>query len=366
MKKCIVYYPFKINFKCPSASNIRPLKILKGFEDRGYKVELIEGYAEERKEKVMKLKKDILNGDKYDFLYMETSTEPTLLTDSNHLPMHPFFDYSFLRFCKKNSIRIGLFYRDIHWKFEQYKNNVSLPKRIIAYSFYYYDLRMYKRYIDVLFLPSYEMEKYIPIKLNKKVVELPSGCEGDFLGIEKCKAGKRLNVLYVGGIGKELYNIELLVKAINEDDNFELTICCRKEEWQSNKFLYEKYLNERIKIVHLSGIELDEEAEKADLYSIVVKPTEYWKFVMPMKLFTYIRYGKPILAIKDIVSGKFVEDNKIGYTVNYDIKEIKEELNLIKEAYEKEFVDKQFHLKNTFENNTWTKRASSVIECLNN
>ncbi|HAK42294.1 MAG TPA: glycosyltransferase, partial [Clostridium sp.] len=38
MNKCIIYYPFKINRDHPSASNIRPVNIIKGFEDAGYEV----------------------------------------------------------------------------------------------------------------------------------------------------------------------------------------------------------------------------------------------------------------------------------------------------------------------------------------
>lgn len=366
MKKCIVYYPFKINKDHPSASNLRPLRIIKGFEDKGYEVELIEGYSSERKIQVKRVREKIKSGEKYDFLYMESSTEPTLLTDPSHLPIHPFYDYNFLKFCKEKSIKIGLFYRDIHWQFDQYKKNVSIGKRTVAIAFYYYDLIKYKRYIDVLFLPSYEMEKYIPIKLNKKVMSLPSGCEGKFLGNDEYKMGKRLRVLYVGGIGKELYNIELLVKAIRDNGNFELTICCRREEWEANKYLYEEYINERIKVIHLSGMELEEEAKKADLYSIVVKPTEYWKFVMPMKLFTYIGYGKPILAIKNIVSGRFVEENNIGYTVEYDIDDIKEKLNYISENYKKDYYQMQKFLNKTYKNNIWSKRAETIINSLLN
>ena len=58
------------------------------------------------------------------FLYSESSTMPTSLTEPHHMPTHPFLDFSFFYFCKRNGIKIGLFYRDIYWKFEIYKEKV--------------------------------------------------------------------------------------------------------------------------------------------------------------------------------------------------------------------------------------------------
>jgi len=65
MNKCIIYYPFKINRDHPSASNIRPVNIIKGFEDAGYEVSIIEGNGKERKNIINTIKTEISNGEKY-------------------------------------------------------------------------------------------------------------------------------------------------------------------------------------------------------------------------------------------------------------------------------------------------------------
>lgn len=108
-KRCIVHIPNHIEKSGKSGSNIRPIKMKQAFEENGYLVEYISGYGTERKVQINKIKRNIRNGIKYDFLYSESSTMPTLLTEKNHLPRYPFLDFSFFKFCKKNGIKIGLF-----------------------------------------------------------------------------------------------------------------------------------------------------------------------------------------------------------------------------------------------------------------
>lgn len=364
MKRCIVYFPFKINENHPSASNIRPLKIIEGFKDLGYEVDVIKGYGAERKDTLKALRDRVNSGEEYEFVYMESSTEPTLLTEAKHIPIHPFLDFGFLRFCKKKGIKIGLFYRDIHWRFDQYKNTVSPQKRLVAYIFYYYDLLKYKRIIDVLFLPSLKMKKYIPVELRKPVIELPSGCE--YIGYRPKKniSDGKLSILYVGGLSKELYNIESLVKAVYEDENYTLDICCREGEWKANEHYYEKYLNERIKFIHKSGNELDKIAMSKDLFSLVVEPSPYWEFAMPMKLFSYISYGKPIIGVDDTACGEFIEKYSLGYLTEYEESKIKETLKYISENYQRDYEVKTKAIAKAFEENTWKARAMTVAESL--
>ncbi len=364
MKRCIVYFPFKVNENHPSASNIRPLRIIEGFKDLGYEVDVIKGYGAARKDSIKALRARINSGEKYEFVYMESSTEPTLLTEANHIPTHPFLDFEFLRFCKKKGIKIGLFYRDIHWRFDQYKNTVSLPKRLVAYIFYYYDLLKYKNSIDVLFLPSLKMKKYIPVELRKPIIELPSGCEYIWHTSKKKISDGKLSILYVGGLSKELYNIEGLVKAVYEDENYTLDICCREGEWKASEYYYGKYLNERIKFIHKSGDELDEIAMSKDLFSLVVEPTTYWEFAMPMKLFSYIAYGKPIIGVYDTACGEFIEKNNLGYITKYKEADIKETLKYISENYQKDYEAKTKAIAKAFEENTWKFRAQTVAESL--
>jgi hypothetical protein len=160
MKKMIFHLPFEPDRKRNSASNLRPFWMLDSFKELGYQVEVVMGNGITRKKQITKIKKDILEGQIFDFVYSESSTMPTLLTESHHLPLFPFLDFGFFRFLKKQKIPIGLFYRDIHWRFDQYK--VHPLKKWISRLFYQYDFKEYKKSLDVIFLPSIEMGKYIP------------------------------------------------------------------------------------------------------------------------------------------------------------------------------------------------------------
>lgn len=176
-KRIIFHLPLKIDPTLHSASQIRPLKMLQAFKDIGYEVDVIMGSGEERKRAIKVIKKNIKNGVTYDFLYSESSTMPTLLTESHHLPTHPFLDFGFFKFCKKHGIQIGLFYRDIYWRFPDYAKDW---KTNIALKLYNYDLRKYNQLVDTLFVPSKDMLRFLPEKYNYSIHELPSGAEIKF------------------------------------------------------------------------------------------------------------------------------------------------------------------------------------------
>ena len=97
----------KIDRNRASASQIRPMKMIEAFKECGYEVVVVEGYGKERKRQIKEIKSNILKGVKYDFLYSESSPMPTLLTEKNHLPLYPFFDFSFFAFCKKHGIYLS-------------------------------------------------------------------------------------------------------------------------------------------------------------------------------------------------------------------------------------------------------------------
>lgn len=354
MKRMIFHFPLELG-TAQSASQLRPIKMAKAFRNIGYEIELIDGYGQERKKKIKQVKQKIKAGIKYDFLYSESTTMPTLLTEKNHIPVYPFLDYSFFKFCRKHKIPIGLFYRDIYWCFNDYYKSFS---RQIAKWFYVYDLRMYNKLLDSVFVPSFEMIDYLPVEFKIPINELPPGLDKHSYMTKKLKDS--VNILYVGGIGKH-YNLQLIMKVIHDLDNISMTVCCRESDWSQVKEYYQSYINKNIKIVHVEEKTLEMLYAKANAFSIFVEPTEYWKFAVPYKLFEAIGNECPIIATKGTWVGDFVEKEKIGFVCDYDEKSLSDVLKNLTHATLQTMMD---NVKKIKKDNTWEMRCERVAKIL--
>jgi len=131
--------------------------MLQAFRDIGYEVDVISGHAAQRKTAINTIKHKIQTGQIYDFVYSESTTMPTLLTEPHHLPLHPIVDFGFFSFCQKNNIPIGLFYRDVYWVFSEYSRSLPFYKAMLAKLFYLYDLVKYNKLINKIYLPSLDL-----------------------------------------------------------------------------------------------------------------------------------------------------------------------------------------------------------------
>lgn len=358
--RMIFHIPKPVSFNDSSASQIRPVKMLYAFKKLGYKVDIISGKASVRKDSIKKIKNNIDNGEKYEFMYSESSTMPTLLTEPHHLPTYPFLDFNFFRFLKANNIKIGLFYRDVYWNFNELYD-INFFKKIYAKFFYYWDLYNYNKLLDVIYLPSLKMDNYIPYDLNLIKKELPPAID-NIKYYEKSNSKEKLNIFYVGGIGGA-YNLEKLFKVVSNLDFLNLIVCTREKDWQKAKNKYKNFLTENIKIVHKSGKELLPYFKKSDILNLFFEDTIYRSFAMPYKLFEYLSVQKPIIAVNNTAAGKFVKNNDIGWTVDYKEEQLKK--LLIKLHNNRELLqNKQKNIANVAKNNLWINRAEKVANDL--
>ena len=345
--RLIFHIPLKIDRNDPSASQIRPQKLMKAFVELGWELDVVEGSGRERKLQIAKIKRKIKQGVHYDFVYSESSTMPTLLTEPHHLPIYPCLDFGFLSFCKRHDIPLGLFYRDIHW---QYANKGEGLKQRVARYFYFYDLWQYGRLLDVLFLPTLPMLEHVPHKFSCRVVELPSGL--NLLGkqVAENSGNKEMELLYVGGVGGN-YNLKPLIS-------------CRTYDWETVKEDYAPYLGSNVSVVHLDGNELDAAYSKADLF-VMPMSTEYVRFAAPYKLFEAIGHGLPIVAAKDTWSGDFVERNGIGCACMNDAESLKQTIESLRDNPQR-LSQMRETLPAVAEQNTWTARCKQIAAALMN
>lgn len=359
----IFHIPFYLNPDIPSGTNIRPRKILETMKNMGHNVEVVWGYANEREPKIKELKQRISSGEKFDLLYSESSTIPTFLTETHHLPTHPFLDFGFFKFCKNNKIPIGLYYRDVYWSFKEYTSGGI--KQIYSNIFYRYDVSKYNKLLDVLFLQSKKMKEFIPgLSDNLRIEALPPGLETSKNPSKEVDNDGPLKIFYVGGLNK-LYRIHELISAVRNLDNIYLTICCRKNEWESEKQNYQHLIDgqSNIKIVHLSGKELEKYTENHSIASMVLEPSLYRNFCLPIKLFNYLSEFKPIIASKNTNAADFIEENGVGWTVEYQSDKIAQLLRHLNDHPE-EIVEKNKHIKMMLEPHSWEARVNKIIQTL--
>jgi glycosyltransferase involved in cell wall biosynthesis len=357
----LFHHPLPLHKSPKSASGIRPQRMLEAFQNLGHEVDLVTGYSAERKQCMSRIRKKVKQGIKYDFVYSESSTMPTILTDPHHLPFHPLLDWSFFKFLNKNNIPIGLFYRDIYWLFDSYGEGLSPVKAFIAKSAYRFDLWVYQRTLKKLYLPSLEMGRYVP-GVDPTIFEaLPPGHNSPELDSSSFSEERPLRLFYVGGLSNH-YQLHKLFEAVSDLPKIELTVCTREAEWLSIKHEYPKPTS-NIKIIHKSGSDMEAHLRACDVAVLFVKPQEYREFASPVKLYEYLGFHKPILASEGTLAGRFVYEMGVGWTVQYDVQEVKALLTKLLSNPEMKGLVSQ-NLERIAPNHSWQSRAMQVIEDL--
>mgnify|MGYP001064110291 CR=1 FL=1 len=119
----IFYYPAPLANDPQSGSQVRPIKMLEAFRALGYDVYQITGTLEERVEKIAQLIKNLSREPnlQYQFFYGESTTAPPIVRDKTLHIGRALYELWIFRQLRDQRIPSGLFYRDIHWKFDQYK-----------------------------------------------------------------------------------------------------------------------------------------------------------------------------------------------------------------------------------------------------
>lgn len=361
--RIIYHHPLPLDFAAKSASGIRPVKMLQAFKELGCEVDLVVGYARDRKLAIEAIEAKIKDGVKYDFLYSESSTMPTTMTETHHFPLYPFLDLHFFKLCSISKIPISLFYRDIYWRFEKSAKGINFIKSFAAKFGYFFDLWIYNRFVDLLYLPTEQMKYHIPNYDGYNIKSLPPGYDHvvnlDCSNLIKNFNKSNLKLFYVGGMS-DFYQMHVLFEAVSELPEIELTVCTRSDEWQAVKSQYINSLK-NINIIHASGDSMLEHLRSSDICLLFVKPDDYWSFCSAVKLFEYTGHIKPIIASKGILDSKIILENKIGWVCDYEKDSLKQLIKNISNIDNSELELIFSNLVKFSQTNTWKDRAKKVV-----
>jgi len=301
-----------------TGSQVRPWQLLRAFSEEGYDVVPVVGFGAARQDQVRGVYRALNSDRRVAFVYSESRSIPTLLTEPDRLPRFPTMDFRFLRVMRMAGVPVGLFYRDVFWRFAMYRSMLSWSGRALTIPLYRYDWWWYQRVVDHLFLPSQGMAPHLPTSwpLNR-ISALPPGIRSASSSglIEGSLRGRSLQFLYVGGVRPPSYDLEPLLTLMRGLPGVRLTLCCRSEEWESVRPLYAALINDQIDVVHRTGKALRELYTNADLFSLVRQPHEYLDFAVPVKLFESVGFGLPILTLAGTEAARMVEKYDLGWVV---------------------------------------------------
>lgn len=352
----IFHHPLEVGGDSSRGSALRPAQMLRAFEELGYEVVQVTGESSQRARSARHVKDEIAKGRRFDFVYGESATTPNALSDANHLPRHPFLDAGFFRSMRQAGVPVGVFYRDIYWRFDDYDTATTLPRRTVAKAFYHFDLEAYRRGVDVLFVPSQAMSARLPRRVHRtlRVVPLPPG-GATSNELPSPGSADRSRLLYVGGVTPPVYALDRILDAVRGRDGLALTVCCRPEE---RGHLTDVPTNCRV--VHEEGPGLRALYREADLALAVLGPHPNREFAIPIKVFEAVSHGVPVVVDRRTAIGDLVQQLGIGLTIGRDeslgglLDELTQDLDRRTALASSVAAGRDLH--------SWTARARSVID----
>ncbi len=350
----IFHVPFVLDPAAKSASGIRPMSMRRAFESIGFNVLEVSGHHADRRKQMLELRSQIRDGMKIEFVYSEASTAPTGLREPVTFATSLTRDITFLKWCRRRGIPVGLFYRDIYWQFDGFASQSS--KMMVAFLRWRYrsDLRGYRAAVDKLYLPSRQMAEYLPFANRAQASALPPGSPSVESGAPKGE----LSLLYVGGLGK-YYRLHETVRGVAMAKQARLTICTRANEWSTEQSSYAGLVDGSTAVVHQFGPELERLYDDAHIGVLLMEPIKYREFAAPMKLYEYLGRGKPIIATRGSLAAEIVEENQIGWTIPYEAEALRELLDHLF-LHPGELESAQRNARSVRTEHTWAARAAQV------
>ncbi|MDD2361550.1 MAG: glycosyltransferase [Oscillospiraceae bacterium] len=343
-----------------SGSGVRPQKMYAAFNELGLEIKLLQGQQNRRAERRIKVG-DILgwlDDNRPDICYIEP-------------PSGPFFnsiDHKLLKKLKAMNIPIGLFYRDMYWKFGLGSPEKGLGARIkglIIKMMHKRDWRIFMKTLSIIYFTTLSMADMLPVSIPAKA--LPPGCF-NAASPRKSDTVQVPTGIYIGGLA-ELYGAIKMLKAAElihaKGVNFNLKLICREAEWkhfaQENKLTT---LPDWLEVLHISGDDaLSEQYAQADFALCPHEVNSYNNITISVKIMEYLSYLKPVVVTETIPMKTFVTQNDIGIVTKDSVEAFADGMlkmiqnDSLRDGYAKNCLTAR-------QANLWIKRAQSVVDDL--
>ncbi|MBP5186575.1 MAG: glycosyltransferase [Clostridiales bacterium] len=355
----LLYITFIDMNDAPSTgSSVRPLKMLEAFEALGVEVVTVSGMNNNLKarKKAVKEIKNKLKTWTPDLCYIEP-------------PTGPFFyhgDVGLVKYIHRKGIPMSIFYRDAYWKYPEYYINKDTPKidvlkHKVIKCMQQHQWNVFKKTMDIIYFPSLTMANEFDFG-NKKILP-PGSFIPDFT--EKTTLSDPLTFIFVGGAAKNHgthLTLEAFEKVNSDKVRAKVTYICPKEQWDGLGIDKDKY-SEWLDIVHASGSALTPYYEKSDVALLTAPKTFYRDFAVPIKVFEYCSYLKPMLVTNCTETARIVNDNHAGWVTDDNVESVCERIIHLCENPD-EVLNIRDNMKEARDNNLWINRAKQVIEDL--
>lgn len=356
----VFHAPFPLQPNRVAASMLRPLAMRRAFIDLGYRVLDVTGYAAQRRRAMRRVLAAIEAGDVPDFVYGENATIPNALTEPRHLPPHPLLDITFFRRCQRAGVPVGVFYRDVYWRFPRFREGIPPVLEAGLQAAYRSELAAYRRAGIHLFLPSQAMARHVPHVPLARMSALPPGAPT--ATTLSRPSGADLELLFVGVL-QDNYRLDVCLEAVRQVGRAHLTLCVRRETWEASRDHYAPLLPEGTEVLHRSGIDLEPLYGRAALGVLFTEPTPYWDFAVPYKLYEYLAHELPVIAVKETQTGRLVEKMGIGWVLDYNASSLSALLQRLLQTPQ-EIEEVRARMREVLPTQTWAARARTVVQVL--
>lgn len=344
-----------------SGSSMRPKKMYNAFINQGYDVKLLECQQNKRQKRKKKVR-EVLK-------WLENNTADLCYIESPSGPIFHKIDLDLIKKVHNMQIPIGYFCRDAFWLFKDKMKSVSFFKRNAIIWLNKRALKTIRENVDIVYVPTESGVELFDFAHFKHMDLLPPAAECHLDSNGVIHAECQYTCIYVGAVSEVDGTFDLLdaFKLLNsmQQEKYKLILVARQAEWERICDELDESIesNDWLSVYHVSQDELTSLYTLSDMAIIPRKANKYIDMSMPIKLFEYMGYGKPVISTERLETAKMIRKYECGIICEDGAEGI---ANAIKAFYtDIQLRDKLYiNVQAAAKENRWESRVEKVVNDL--